>query len=449
MNITVLSAKRLIRRSFATRAAAVSKFSTGVHHAHSLRRTALQRYTKHIRPRSTLTSEGAGSMVSTTQNAIQATSIPYRGLAAWLFGCSGMVFGMVVVGGSTRLTRSGLSMTDWKLTGRPLPRNDGEWQIEFSKYKNFPEYKRLNMSMSMEEFKSIYWWEWGHRMWGRAIGVVFVAPLIYFAARRQIPKDMYGRLAVLMGMGGGQGLIGWWMVRSGLEHTHVFGIERSEHDTPRVSPYRLATHLSMAFATYGLLTFTAMDLWRRSSSSSSSSTSSPAALATKELSSSTSVLRSLRHLRGVAALMTGVLSVTVLSGAFVAGNDAGRAYNDWPLMAGQWIPAEIWDSSLGIRNFFENTATVQFDHRVLAMTTVASVGAILMLARQPGVWAILPPEAKAAVLAMAGVTVGQFTLGVTTLVNYVPVHLGVAHQAGALSTWTAAVCLLNMLKHVK
>ena len=147
-------------------------------------------------------------------------------------------------------------------------------------------------------------------------------------------------------------------------------------------------------------------------------------------------------------LMTGILGVTVISGAFVAGNDAGRAYNDFPLMAGRWIPAEIWDSKLGVRNFFENTATVQFDHRVLATTTVTAVGSLLAMSRQPGVWAALPPAARMAVLAMCGVTASQYALGVTTLINYVPVTLGVAHQAGALSTWTAAIWLMHTLRRI-
>jgi heme a synthase len=431
-----------------------SSLLTGIYHISSLRRSALLRNTKLRRARSASSTSGTCSSISSTVTAtattvttaatatvanskIASTSIPYKSLASWLFGCAGMVFGMVVVGGSTRLTRSGLSMTDWKVTGRLPPLNDEEWEMEFAKYRNFPEYKRLNMSMTKEEFKSIYWWEWGHRMWGRAIGVVFVAPLLYFAAKRQIPKNQYGRLALLMGMGGGQGLIGWWMVRSGLEHTHVFGIERSEHDTPRVSPYRLTTHLSMAFATYGLLSWTAMDLWRLGNGGGNKNLIVEPAT------------KALKRLRGVSTIVTGILGITVLSGGFVAGNDAGRAYNDWPLMAGKFIPEEIWKSDLGVRNIFENTATVQFDHRMLATATVTCVASILMMAKQPSVWSKLPLEARTAILTMTGVTCGQYALGVTALMNYVPVELGVAHQAGALTTWTAAIILMNVLKHAR
>ena len=420
----------------------VNRMPTGIHHINSLRHHAMSK----LRPRSTTTPNLVLKNTSRShQTAYTEHLTNYRHLSTWIFGCSGMVFGMVVVGGSTRLTRSGLSMTDWSITGSRLPMNEETWSIEFQKYKDFPEYKRLNMSMTLEEFKSIYWWEWAHRMWGRAIGVVFVLPWLYFVAKRNVPKEFRNRFMLLLGMGGMQGLVGWWMVKSGLEHEHIFGIERSEHDTPRVSPYRLATHLSMAFATYGLLTFTGMDLYRKSILPKIAN----GIESQQGHTTSTSVLRALKRLRGVSIFMSGVVGVTVLSGAFVAGNDAGRAYNDWPLMAGEWIPLEIWDETLGLRNFFENTATVQFDHRMLATATVASVGTVLFLASRKGVWQILPPEAKAAVLTMAGVTVGQFTLGVTTLINYVPVYLGVAHQAGALTTWTAAVVLLNMLKHVK
>ena len=378
-----------------------------------------------------------------------AVEVPYRRLASWMFGCSGMVYGMVVVGGSTRLTRSGLSMTDWRPQGRLPPMNDSEWHIEFEKYRQFPEFQRLNMSMSMDEFKSIYWWEWGHRMWGRAIGVVFAAPLVYFAAKKQIPRHLYGRIGTLFGMGGLQGAVGWWMVKSGLEHEHVFGIKRSEHDTPRVSPYRLTTHLSMAFATYGLLLWTGMDLLRRSGNKSGAALETALVDAGKSASHQLRLGKALQRLKSTSKFASVALGITILSGAFVAGNDAGRAYNDFPYMAGRWIPEEIWNSNLGVRNFFENTATVQFDHRILATTTGVSVGAILLAARQPHLWSALPPPARTAVYTIVGITASQYALGVTTLMNYVPVELGVAHQAGALSTWTAAIWLLHTLRYLR
>lgn len=420
-----------------------------------------------VQRRSTLRNAGQGRLVqgvrgaprfkstlaATAADALPTTAaqaIPYKSLGTWVLGCGGMVFGMVVVGGTTRLTRSGLSMTDWRPQGRLPPMNLAEWEVEFDKYRDFPEFKRLNMSMTLDEFKSIYYWEWGHRMWGRAIGVCFAAPLVYFAARRQIPRHLYGRLGLLFGMGGMQGAIGWWMVKSGLDHEHIFGIQRSEHDTPRVSPYRLTTHLSMAFATYGLLLWTGLDLLRKSADARGGAAAQAVVDSEANLLAKPELARALRRLRGTSKVATVALGVTILSGAFVAGNDAGRAYNDFPLMAGRWIPEEIWDASLGIRNFFENTATVQFDHRVLATTTGLSVGAVALAARRPALlWASLPVPAKTAVMAMVGVTASQYALGVTALMTYVPVHLGVAHQAGALSTWTAAVYLLHGLRYLK
>merc|ERR1711871_121606 len=297
----------------------------------------------------------------------------------------GMVFGMVTLGGATRLTRSGLSMVDWKPQGRPLPSSREEWEFEFEKYKAFPEYQKLNQNMSLGEFKRIY-----------------------------------------------------FMVKSGLTHEHLPGIERSEHDTPRVSPYRLTAHLSMAFATYGVLMWTGMNLLTGPTSMKSNAFN---------LSAANSVLKKLRsRSKGGAAL----LGLTVLSGAFVAGNDAGHAYNDFPYMAGEIIPEQIWMDHLGFRNLFENTATVQFDHRVLAFTTLGTVGGLFLSARgNPLVWNSLNPDAKLALMSMVGVTTAQVGLGITTLMMYVPVELGVAHQGGALTLWTVALWLVHTLRYVK
>ena len=214
--------------------------------------------------KSTIALDGGGAALSTGGAAAVARSLPtaaqQRAVGWWLGGCTGMVFGMVVLGGVTRLTRSGLSMVDWRPQGRLPPMNDAEWQVEFDKYKAFPEYSAVNSAMTLEEFKPIYYMEWGHRMWGRGLGFVFALPCAYFMARGFIPRHLYPRMALMFSMGGAQGLVGWWMVKSGLEHSHVLGFERSEHDTPRVSPYRLAAHLTMAFATYSVLAWTAMDM---------------------------------------------------------------------------------------------------------------------------------------------------------------------------------------------
>jgi heme a synthase len=360
-------------------------------------------------------------------------------LAVWLLGTGAMVFGMVTLGGATRLTRSGLSMVDWRPQGRKLPSTVEEWTVEFEKYKAFPEYQRLNQGMTLAEFKRIYFMEWAHRMWGRAIGVVFAVPMLGFLVMRRIPKELYGRLGLLFAMGGGQGLVGWWMVKSGLTHEHLPGIERSEHDQPRVSPYRLAAHLTMAFATYGVLAWTGLALMDGPGRFSSMPTLGGAAVEKS--------LRTLkRRCKGGAAL----LGLTVISGAFVAGNDAGHAYNDFPYMAGRWIPEQIWMDGLGVRNLFENTATVQFDHRLLAFATLGTVGGLFATSRgNPMVWASLRPDTKLAMKALVGVAGAQVGLGITTLMMYVPVELGVAHQAGALTLWTVALYVVHTLRYVK
>jgi heme a synthase len=405
-----------------------------------LRGTAYANSLRHarstIRPKSS-----AGTAMAAAGGAVPSVSraIPQdKLLASWILATGGMVFGMVTLGGATRLTRSGLSMVDWKPQGRPLPSTTEEWEFEFEKYKAFPEYQKLNQNMTLGEFKRIYFMEWAHRMWGRAIGLVFAVPLLGFAAAKRIPKQLYGRLALLFAMGGGQGLVGWWMVKSGLTHEHLPGISRSEHDTPRVSPYRLTAHLSMAFATYGVLMWTGMNLLTGPPRVKSGAFN---------LSVANSALKALRsRSKGGAAL----LGLTVLSGAFVAGNDAGHAYNDFPYMAGEIIPEQIWMDHLGLRNLFENTATVQFDHRVLAFTTLGTVGGLFLSARGNSlVWNSLNPDAKLALTSLVGVTTAQVGLGITTLMMYVPVELGVAHQGGALTLWTVALWLVHTLRYVK
>ncbi|CAE7199001.1 COX15 [Symbiodinium sp. KB8] len=300
---------------------------------------------------------------------------------------------MICVGGYTRLTRSGLSMVDWRPQGRALPSTTEEWEAEFDKYKAFPEYQMVNRHISLDEFKDIYFVEWFHRMWGRALGALFLLPAAYFAARGMIPPHVTKKVVLAGALGATQGAVGWWMVRSGLEQKTAddFGV-------PRVSV---------------------------------------AASAAK------SAVRAVKPLAVGAAALAGI---TAASGAFVAGNDAGRAYNDWPLMAGRWIPEELWKPELGLKNVFENTATVQFDHRMLAYSTLATAGAMVVAARRPGVWSALPGRVKHGVMALAGAVSGQALLGISTLMLYVPVWLGTAHQGGAVIVWTAALSLLHSLR---
>jgi cytochrome c oxidase assembly protein subunit 15 len=355
-----------------------------------------------------------------------------RKIGYWLLGVAGLVAGMVSVGGVTRLTRSGLSMVDWKLQGSLPPMNAEEWEKEFDNYKKFPEWQQRK-SMTIDEFKYIYFWEYGHRMMGRFIGVAFTGPFLYFALRGMIPKQMYGRLAGLFTLGGTQGLIGWWMVKSGLE------MDPAQKKEIRVSPYRLTTHLAMAFTTYSLLVWTGLGMLN--------SGEKFVAAASKL---STEVLQQSRKLRRLAIFNGLLVATTVLSGAFVAGNDAGRAFNTFPKMGDNWIPEEILSYSPMWTNFFENTATVQFDHRVLALTTLASIGHMYGKAKNTlggTFWSSIPRNSRLAFNTVAGLGVAQVGLGISTLLLYVPIPLAAAHQAGSLALLTSITYLSHTLKY--
>lgn len=346
-----------------------------------------------------------------------------RQVTWWLAGCTGLVFSMVVIGGITRLTRSGLSMTEWKFLGTLPPMNDHEWDVEFGKYKKSPEYRRCNSGMTIDEFKFIYWMEYAHRMWGRGLGIAFGVPLMYFGFKGHITRRLALPLGVLFVAGGCQGLIGWWMVKSGLNEPLY------HYEIPRVSPYRLATHLTSAFAIYTGLLWTTLSV---------ALPESPASL-----SGSAAIKAGAAKLRGMVVPLTALIGLTAVSGAFVAGLDAGHAYNTFPLMNGSLVPTdEIFRLRPMWKNFFENTATVQFDHRVLAASTLCSVAAVWGLSRG------VPMPARSAMMlnALMAVTCMQVSLGVATLLNHVPVSLGSAHQAGALTLFSVAVSLLHSLR---
>ena len=360
----------------------------------------------------------SGSMTPTTSKPV----------ALWLFGCSGLVFGMVILGGVTRLTRSGLSMTDWKFVGSRPPMSQQEWDEEFERYKQFPEFKRVNFEITLSEFKFIYMMEWSHRMFGRFIGVAFGLPFMFFAARRQIPSHLYGRLAGLFAMGGTQGFIGWWMVRSGLEEAE------SEHDRrykePRVSPYRLAVHLISAFAIYSLLLSTAIRAYPGGVN---------ALLKTRPSSiHAPSIVK--RGAYGLASLV----GITAFSGAFVAGNGAGLVYNEWPLMGGRYVPSDAIDPNLVpfYRNFFEHTSLVQFEHRNLAYLTWTSSALFWLMCRRYGAFGMLSPAIQKASGLVFGMASVQVALGISTLLYYVPTSLAATHQGGSLALLSTAMLLL-------
>ncbi|VVB16173.1 unnamed protein product [Arabis nemorensis] len=337
----------------------------------------------------------------------------------WLFGSAAWVFSMVVLGGVTRLTRSGLSMTDWKFTGEFPPLSDEAWAKEFEKYKQSPEYKRVNKGMNLEDFKFIYWMEYAHRMWGRGLGIMFALPFSYFLRKGYITLRLGVKLSGLFALGAGQGFIGWWMVKSGLEEPP------SEYSQPRVSPYRLAAHLTSAFAIYCGLFWTALSV-----------------VMPEPPAESLAWVRGAAKVKRLALPVSLIVGITAISGAFVAGNDAGRAFNTFPKMGDTWIPDNIFEMKPLIRNFFENTATVQLDHRLLATTTLIAIGTMWWFTRRLDIH----PAVKALIGSTVGMTAVQVTLGVSTLLSYVPVSLGSAHQAGALTLLTLMLLLNHTLR---
>lgn len=307
-----------------------------------------------------------------------------RPIAIWLFIMAVLVALMVVIGGVTRLTGSGLSMVEWRpLIGTLPPLTSAEWMRVFTLYQASPEYNDINYGMSLAEFKLIFFWEYFHRLWGRLLGLAFGLPLIYFAVRKMIPSGYHTPLIVLLILGGMQGVIGWWMVKSGLVAD------------PTVSQYRLATHLSMALFIYGFLLWTGFNLAYGKAARPSG------------------------HLMGVVF----IVSMTIIAGAFVAGMDAGLLYNEYPLMGEGLVPIEYGEE--GLIDAFENPASAQFHHRWIAVLAVIGVLTIWRRAH------------KISALRTRGMTVGlivlgQFTLGIITLLNGVPVWMGAAHQLGAV-----------------
>jgi cytochrome c oxidase assembly protein subunit 15 len=333
-----------------------------------------------------------------------------RRVASWLLVSAAMVFAMVVVGGVTRLTHSGLSIVEWQpLIGAIPPLSDADWQTLFDKYKATPEYRHVNLGMTLDAFRHIFWWEYFHRLLGRAIGLVFFFPLVAFVVRREIPRALAGRLASVFALGAAQGGMGWYMVKSGLV------------DDPRVSPYRLSAHLGLAFAIFGAVVWMALDLL---------ADDEPAPRATASL-----------H-RAAMALSAAVF-VMVLSGGFVAGTRAGFAFNTFPLMAGHWVPEGLFPIDPWWRNFFENIPLVQFDHRLIA--TLLSI-AIPWLCLRVRTTPALGARAHRAAVALLAALVLQIALGLATLLLVVPVTLAAAHQAGAVVLFSACLWLTHALR---
>ncbi|MGK2286744.1 COX15/CtaA family protein [Pedomonas sp. V897] len=321
-------------------------------------------------------------------------------IATWLLMVASLVFLMVVVGGATRLTESGLSIVEWKpIAGAIPPLTDADWQAEFEAYKKIPEYQLEHAWMSLEDFKNIYWWEWGHRLLGRLIGLAYALPFLWFLVRRRIPEGYKKRLFGLLLLGGLQGAIGWWMVSSGLT-------ERTD-----VSHYRLATHLGVALIIFSGLLWTALNLIADRNRPPAPPVASRWAVPFFVL-----------------------LTLQIVMGAFVAGLNAGFAYNTWPLMGDSFMPETLWDAALGWLNFTENGIVVQFVHRCIAYA-LAIVG-VLWIADgfRTGI------EGMKARATLFGIALAfQITLGILTIVHAVPIVLGVAHQGGAVILLAAAL----------
>jgi len=320
----------------------------------------------------------------------------------WLWSVAALIFAMVLVGGATRLTESGLSITEWRpVAGTLPPLGEAQWQAEFEKYKTIPQYAAVNKGMSLGEFKTIFWWEWAHRLLGRVIGAAFLLPFLWFLLRRAIPPRFKPQLWAIFALGGLQGAVGWWMVASGLA-------ERIS-----VSQYRLAFHLTLALVIYAAI------LWVVRSMQPQAVPSGPPRLRTSAL-----------------ALLA-LAFVQVYAGALVAGIDAGLVYNTWPLIDGSFIPPaeKLFFLSPAWRNVFEHDLTVQFVHRMLAYTLwIAVLIHLLDVLRSTRDSAA---RRGAAELVFA-VTV-QAAIGIATLLSVVPISLGLLHQGGAVVVLTAAV----------
>jgi len=340
-------------------------------------------------------------------NPVKASNTHLRTVRWWLLAAAAMIFLTLVVGGATRLTESGLSIVEWKpVTGIVPPLSENEWEAEFAKYQTIPQYRELNRDMTLAGFKVIYWWEWFHRILARLTGAVFLLPFMFFLWRGIIPQGLRARLWAIFGAGAALGAVGWWMVSSGLTQ----GVS--------VSQYRLAFHLTLACAIYASILWTAQQL----------APQVPGKVPTR--------------------LRTGALAIAILLllqiylGALVAGLDAGLVYNTWPLIDGAFVPASerLWFIEPAWRNLFENTMTVQFDHRIVAYAVW-----LLTMLHASDAWR-MRREAGGAFM-LAGAVTLQAALGVITLLYRAPIPLAMAHQVFAIVVFTMAVMHAGRLWH--
>lgn len=337
---------------------------------------------------------------------------PHKAVIYWLISGCFLIYAMVVIGCLTRLTHSGLSITDWSFMGSVPPLNQEMWEARFAKYQESPEFQKINFTMTLEEFKPIFWWEYIHRFTGRLIGLVFLAGFVFFLLKKKITRDMWPSLILLFFLGILQGVIGWWMVYSGLS------------DKPAVSHYRLATHLISAFTLFAFTFWFALRLIHGHHRAGNDA----------------------GGLRGITVVFFVFLIIQIIYGAFTAGyvegNDArvrpGHIYNTWPKMGSEWMPESVTMKPTFFENIFENAAGIQFVHRTLAAVIVLLVCRMWFRANR---LSLSKEQNLGVTLLIYGVTI-QFILGVLTLLYNVPVLLGALHQTGAFFLFGASVYLL-------
>jgi cytochrome c oxidase assembly protein subunit 15 len=332
-----------------------------------------------------------------------------RAVRLWLLCAAAMIFLTLVVGGATRLTESGLSIVEWKpVTGVLPPMGEAAWQAEFTKYQAIPQYQQLNKGMGLDEFKIIYWWEWSHRFLARTTGMVFLLPFLFFLWRGWIPPKLKWRLWGIFAAGAALGAVGWWMVSSGL-----VGSGRVS-----VSQYRLAFHLTLASAIYAAIVWTAQQLAPQRPSDAPG------------------------RMRGMALTLAVLMLIQIYLGALVAGLDAGLVFNTWPLIDGAFVPdpARLWFITPAWRNLFENTLTVQFNHRMLAYAIW-----LLVMFHANDAWRF--DREKSGALILAGLVTLQAVLGIVTLLHQAPIMLALSHQMLAILVLTVAIVHAERLSH--
>jgi len=326
-------------------------------------------------------------------------------IARWLLTCAVVIFGMILLGGVTRLTDSGLSMVEWRpLMGIIPPLSQQDWQALFIKYQQFPEYQKLNLGMTLAEFKVIFMYEYLHRVLGRIIGLLFFIPFVYFYFTRRISPQLLPKLLLMLFLGGCQGLMGWYMVKSGLV------------DIPHVSQYRLTAHLGLAIVIYGFIVWTALSLINKT-------TNQPSGLGR------------------LACILSGLIFLMILSGGLVAGTRAGYAYSTWPLMGDSFIPAGLYSMSPVWLSAFEDITTIQFNHRIFAYIIAALVVGFSLVALRKNI----STSARNGIYIMLFLLLVQITLGISTLIFHVPVAIAAAHQIGAVALLTATLFVSHSL----